>query len=68
MDDQIAVFEENNAHWSTWTYNDVGVMGLVSLDEESEYMERVKTFIHKNNCLERMTGCPGFLNHRLKSI
>jgi hypothetical protein len=41
MDDQIGVFEEYGAHWTTWTYKDVGVMGLVTLDPESEYLERI---------------------------
>ena len=37
IDDQIAVFEEFGAHWTTWTYKDVGVMGLVTLDPQSPY-------------------------------
>jgi aryl-phospho-beta-D-glucosidase BglC (GH1 family) len=41
MDDQIAVFEKNAAHWTAWTYKDVGTMGWVTLHPESEYLERV---------------------------
>ncbi|MBU9722964.1 MULTISPECIES: glycoside hydrolase family 5 protein [Bacillaceae] len=51
MDDQIAVFEEHGAHWSTWTYKDVGVMGLVTLDERSDYMQLIEGFIHKKQQL-----------------
>jgi len=47
MDDQLSVFEENGAHWTTWTYKDVGVMGLVTLDPESEYMQRLSSFLEK---------------------
>ncbi|GGR28281.1 glycoside hydrolase family 5 protein [Deinococcus ruber] len=41
IDDQISVFEEFGAHWTTWTYKDVGVMGLVTLDPNSSYIRRV---------------------------
>lgn len=41
MDDQLDVFNEFGAHWTTWTYKDVGVMGWVSPDPESEYMELI---------------------------
>jgi len=47
MDDQIRVFEENGAHWTTWTYKDVGIMGLVTLHPESEYMQRLSSFLEK---------------------
>jgi hypothetical protein len=51
MDDQIAIFERHDAHWTTWTYKDVGVMGLVVLDPESEYRRRVGDFIKKKEQL-----------------
>lgn len=41
LNDQIGVFEEYDAHWTTWTYKDVGVMGWVTLDPESDYMQLV---------------------------
>jgi aryl-phospho-beta-D-glucosidase BglC (GH1 family) len=41
LDDQIAAFERFGAHWTTWTYKDVGVMGWVTLDLESDYMRLV---------------------------
>lgn len=47
MDDQIGVFERHGAHWTTWTYKDVGVMGLVTLDPSSEYLQRVGDFIRR---------------------
>ncbi len=39
LDDQITVFGRQGAHWTTWTYKDVGVMGWVTLPPESEYMQ-----------------------------
>jgi endoglucanase len=41
MDDQIDVFEEYGAHWTTWTYKDVGVMGWIMLDPESDYIRLI---------------------------
>jgi endoglucanase len=51
MDDQIGIFERHGAHWTTWTYKDVGVMGLAVLDPESEYLQRVGGFIRKKELL-----------------
>jgi endoglucanase len=42
MDDQIDAFEEYGAHWTSWTYKDIGSMGWVVVDRESEYMQRVE--------------------------
>jgi endoglucanase len=51
MDDQIGIFERHGAHWTTWTYKDVGVMGLAVLDPGSEYLQRVGNFIRKKELL-----------------
>jgi endoglucanase len=42
LDDEIAALEEAAVHWTTWTYKDVGVMGWVTVDPESEYMEVIR--------------------------
>ncbi len=39
LDDYLEIFNEQGLHWTTWTYKDVGVMGWVQLDPESEYMQ-----------------------------
>jgi len=41
MADQLDVFEAFGAHWTTWTYKDVGVMGMVELHPDSEYVQRI---------------------------
>ncbi len=51
MEDQINVFNQFGAHWTTWTYKDVGVMGLVTLDPESEYMEIIAPVQEKKRLL-----------------
>jgi endoglucanase len=52
LDDQLAVFEQNAVHWTAWTYKDVGTMGWVMLQPESEYMQRVA----RVNQLKRTLG------------
>lgn len=65
LDDQVNVFEAYQAHWTVWTYKDIGVMGLITLHPESEYMQRIapilkaKRELGVDNWLS--TGLPGSL-------
>lgn len=64
MDDQLDVFEEFGAHWTTWTYKDVGVMGWVMLDPGSEYMkligpvQQMKALLGAENFTGRFSASP----------
>lgn len=51
LDDQIGIFEKNEAHWTTWNYKDVGVMGMLTLDPASPYMERISDILRKKKTL-----------------
>ena len=51
LDDQIGLFESNEAHWTTWNYKDVGVMGMLTLDRASPYMERISELLRKKAAL-----------------
>jgi aryl-phospho-beta-D-glucosidase BglC (GH1 family) len=51
IDDQIGIFERNDAHWTTWNYKDVGVMGMLTLDRASPYMERISDILRKKAAL-----------------
>ncbi len=51
MDDQIGIFERNEAHWTTWNYKDIGVMGMLTLDPASPYMERIGDLLRKKTAL-----------------
>lgn len=51
LDDQIGIFERNEAHWTTWNYKDVGVMGMLTLDPSSPYMERIRGLLQKKAAL-----------------
>ncbi len=52
MEDQIGIYEANGIHWTTWTHKDVGVMGLVTLDPESEYMQLVSRELESKALLD----------------
>jgi len=51
LDDQIGIFERHEAHWTTWNYKDVGVMGMLMLDPASPYMERIRDLLRKKRTL-----------------
>jgi endoglucanase len=51
IDDQIGVFERHRANWTTWTYKDVGVMGMQTLDPESPYIRRIHDLLGKKAAL-----------------
>jgi hypothetical protein len=65
MDDQLSVYNEWGAHWTTWTYKDAGVMGLVTLNPESELMQivkpvqKMKKILGAENFVVLHERCPG---------
>jgi endoglucanase len=42
MADMIAIAESYGDHWTIWSYKDIGRMGLVVPDPDSEWMQRTK--------------------------
>ena len=51
LDDQIGVFERHGANWTTWTYKDVGVMGMQTLNPHSPYIELIGDLLRKKRAL-----------------
>jgi endoglucanase len=51
-DDQIGVFEEYGAHWTTWTYKDIGSMGWVEVAPDSEYMQLIAPVLEAKRLLD----------------
>lgn len=39
LDDQLALLNAEGVHWTLWTYKDCGVLGWVTLDPSSPYMQ-----------------------------
>ena len=70
MDDQLAVYNEWGAHWTTWTYKDMGVMGWVTLDPDSDYakivapVQRKKTELGAENFVNWNVVCSGKTKNR----
>ena len=51
LDDQLTIFESSGAHWTTWNYKDLGVMGMLTLNPESPYVQRITDLLHKKRLL-----------------
>jgi endoglucanase len=47
LDDQIEIFNNYERHWTIWTYKDMGVMGWVTVDPESEYAGHIADILKK---------------------
>lgn len=53
VDDIITIFEKYKDHWTIWTYKDIGVMGLVYVRQDSEWMKRTQ----KVRLIKKRIGC-----------
>ncbi len=51
LDEQIDVFEEYGAHWTTWTYKDIGAMGWVTVAPDSEYLQIIAPVLEAKRLL-----------------
>jgi len=52
LKDQLEVFNKYEQHWTIWTYKDLGMMGVVIANPNSEYVKRIKPIIE----LEKKLG------------
>lgn len=59
MNDMLDIIEGHGHHWSIWTYKDIGMMGAVLVNPESEWMRRTmpvrqsKTRLRCDSWIER---------------
>jgi endoglucanase len=60
LDDQLTVFGRNQAHWTTWTYKDVGVMGWVTLPPKARTCRRSPRCCKPSTICIPTSGCAGF--------
>jgi len=42
VDDQLSIFNAGKNHWTIWTYKDIGMMGTVTVNQDSEWMHRTR--------------------------
>ena len=47
LSDQLEIYDRHAAGWSLWTYKDVGLQGLMTVDPESPYRRRFGDLIAK---------------------
>jgi hypothetical protein len=45
--DMIRIIESRGHHWTLWTYKDLGLMGTVHVDPESEWAKRIAPAMQK---------------------
>ena len=45
LDDQLSILNECGAHWTTWTYKDIHVMGMVQLAAQSPYLKAIRRIL-----------------------
>jgi aryl-phospho-beta-D-glucosidase BglC (GH1 family) len=64
MDDQLGVMNDWGAHWTTWTFKDMGVMGWVTVDPQSEYAGIVGSIQKKKSDL----GAENFVGWGLNPV
>ncbi len=58
LDDQISIFEQRRAHWTIWTYKDIGRMGLVTVAPDSDYLRLMRPVLRT----KRLLGVDSWLN------
>jgi endoglucanase len=51
MEDQLEVFNQAGAHWTTWTYKDIHVMGVVQLAADSAYVRAIRPVLDAKTAL-----------------
>ena len=51
VDDQISIYEELGAHWSIWTYKDIGLQGLVRLLPDTKWIQKIRPILEKKTFL-----------------
>ena len=51
LEDQLEIFDRYGASWALWTYKDIGLQGVVSVDPGSAYMQRIAPVLEKRSRL-----------------
>lgn len=47
LQDQLEIFAHYDASWALWTYKDIGLQGVVTVDPESAYLRLLAPFLEK---------------------
>ncbi len=70
LEDQLAMYEDLHASWCLWTYKDLGLQGLVSLQPDAEWMQRIRPVLEKKAWLgvDAWGGSDRHIRHILEPI
>jgi hypothetical protein len=47
LEDQLEIYTRYDASWALWTYKDIGLQGVVSVDPSSPYLRRIAPVLEK---------------------
>lgn len=47
LEDQLDIYAKHDASWALWTYKDIGLQGLVTVDPASPYMRLIAPVLEK---------------------
>ena len=45
--DQLEIYERHGVSWALWTYKDIGLQGVVTVDPDSPYLQRIAPILAK---------------------
>ncbi|GAA3640324.1 hypothetical protein GCM10022200_24960 [Microbacterium awajiense] len=51
LEDQLEIFDRYDASWALWTYKDIGLQGVVTVDPGSDYIRRIAPVVEKKDRL-----------------
>jgi aryl-phospho-beta-D-glucosidase BglC (GH1 family) len=51
LEDQLEIYGRHDASWALWTYKDIGLQGVVTVDPDSAYLRRIAPVLAKKERL-----------------
>jgi aryl-phospho-beta-D-glucosidase BglC (GH1 family) len=47
LEDQLEIYARHEASWALWTYKDIGLQGVATVDPDSDYLRRIAPVLEK---------------------
>ncbi len=70
LKDQLSFYKELEASWCLWTYKDLGLQGVVGLQADTPWMQRIRPILEKKSILgvDSWGGLDGNVRHIMEPI
>jgi hypothetical protein len=70
LEDQLSFYRELGASWSLWTYKDLGLQGLINLNSNSKWIQKIRPILEKKTLLgvDSWGGLENNVRHILEPI